>query len=71
MADPTQPGTKNFDLGPSLIFTLSFKNNIIGLGKKYPSQRRVSLLFTAGEKYAWVGSGQIRVYIYKSSSKKT
>jgi len=30
-----------------------------GWVKKYPDQRRVGLFFTAGKKYAWVGSGPI------------
>jgi len=30
----------------------------LGWVKKYPGKRRVSLLFTAGQKHAWVGSGQ-------------
>jgi len=30
-----------------------------GRSKKYPDQSRVGFLFTAGQKYAWVGSGPI------------
>jgi len=30
-----------------------------GQVKKYPGQRRVGLLFTAGQKYAWVGLGWV------------
>jgi len=34
------------------------KKIALGQVKKYPSQRRVDLLFIAGQKYARVGSGQ-------------
>jgi len=34
------------------------QKNIFGSGQKVPGQRWVSILFTAGQKYACVGSGQ-------------
>jgi len=37
-----------------LIFTLRVKKISLGRVKKYLGQRRVGLLFTAGQKYAWV-----------------
>jgi len=53
---------------PSWIWKISPKNiNFCPTGKKkssgwvkkYPGQSRVSLLFTAGQKYVWVGSGPL------------
>jgi len=40
------------------IFFPSGKKIMLGQVKKYPGQRRVGLLFTAGQKYAQVRSGQ-------------
>jgi len=40
------------------IFPFGSKNNYSGWVKKYPSQRRVGLLFSAGQKNAWVGLDQ-------------
>jgi len=39
----------------------SIKLGCIKSGQKYPGQRRVSFLFTAGQKYAQVGSGPISI----------
>jgi len=36
------------------IFSLMIKKISSGWVKKYPGQRRVGLLFTAGQKYGWV-----------------
>jgi len=45
------------------IFSTSGQNKISsGWVKKYPCQRRVCLLFSAGQKYAWVGSGPISIH---------
>jgi len=40
------------------FFSFGSKNISPGGVKKYPGQRWVGLLFTAGQKYAWAGSGQ-------------
>jgi len=40
------------------FFTFGSKKIFSGHFKKYLGQRRVSLLFTVGQKQAWVGSGQ-------------
>jgi len=40
------------------FFTLRVKKSLTYLIKKYPGQSRVSVLFTAGQKYSRVGSGQ-------------
>jgi len=40
------------------FFALKVKKISLGLLKKYPLWRRVDSLFTAGQKYAWVCSGQ-------------
>jgi len=40
------------------IFSLGVKKISSGWVKKYPNQRRVGILFTAGQKYTVVGSGQ-------------
>jgi len=45
------------------IFSLRVKKISSGWVYKYPGQRRVSLLFTAGQKYSWVGSGPISNWI--------
>jgi len=47
-----------FGFGKFPIFFPLIKKNLIGSGQTYPDQRRVGLLFTAGQKYAWVGSSQ-------------
>jgi len=41
------------------IFLPSGQKISSGQFKKYPGQKRVSLLFTAGQKYAWIGSKPI------------
>jgi len=41
------------------IFSFWIKKISSGRVQKYLGQRRVSLLFTASQKYAWVGSGPI------------
>jgi len=41
-----------------------------GWVKKYPDQSRVGLLFTAGQKYVQVGSGQVRAHLYSLFTKK-
>jgi len=41
----------------SQFFSLRVKKISSGHVKKYLGQRQVSLFFTAGQKYAWVGSG--------------
>jgi len=47
---------------PKHIFLISKISS--GGVKKCPGQRRVSLLFTAGLKYAWVGSVWVRAHLY-------
>jgi len=34
-----------------------------GRVEKYPGHIRVSLLFSASQKYAWVGSGRVRAHL--------
>jgi len=41
------------------FFLLGSKKISLGQVKKYPDQKRVSLLYTVSQKYAWVGSGPI------------
>jgi len=43
------------------IFFSKGQKNLIRLGrvKKYPDQRRIGFLFTASQKYPWLGSGLI------------
>jgi len=47
------------------IFSLRVKKISLGWVKKYPGQRHVGLLFSAGQKYAWVGS---RSHLYLISN---
>jgi len=51
---------ENFPLKSQIFqfFALQVKKILSGQVKKYMSKSRVSLIFTAGQKYAWVGLGQ-------------
>jgi len=49
-------GRAKYGLG---LENLRYKSKFFNWDKKYPGQRRVSLLFTAGQKCARVGSGPI------------
>jgi len=52
---------ENFILKSKIFqfFALQVKKISSSWVKKYPGQTRVGLLFTAGQKYAWVGLGPI------------
>jgi len=41
------------------------------MDKKYTDQRQVSLIFTAGQKYAWVGLGPISTLEEKTDKEQT
>jgi len=47
----------------SIFFPLDQKNSSDWV-KKYPGHRQVSLLFSVGQKYTWVGSGRVRAHLY-------
>jgi len=73
--DPGQSFVARVGSGqPSLVWVwkISLKNPKIlnfflfglGLKVKYPGQSWVGLLFTAGQKYAWVESSWVRAHLY-------
>jgi len=51
-------------ISPKNVNFLNFLPLSLGRVKKYPGQSRVGLLFTAGQKYVWVGSDQVRANLY-------
>jgi len=58
-SDQPPSGLENFPQKYQIFhFFASDQKNIIGLGQKYPGQRRVGPLFSVGHKYAQFGSGQ-------------
>jgi len=57
-------GLENFPQKSQIFQFFSFRVKKISSGqvKKYSGQRWVSLLFTVGQNYAWVGSGPSLIF---------
>jgi len=45
------------------FFQFESKNIALGRVRKYPGQSQVGLLFTAGQKEAWLRSGRVRAHL--------